>query len=100
MSLPLEASLKVTVKKVSVGLMFLLYLNGNLKLKGSHLCVLKVAGAEGGERHFLVVVKIALSFVLHEGRLTMWWKMLARANYDQIHRMYVAVDGPFAQECE
>jgi hypothetical protein len=80
--------------------MSLLHLNGDLKLKGSHLCVLKVTGVEGGGRHFLVVVKIALSFVLQEGRLTLWYRTPARANYDQIHWMYVAVDGPFAQECE
>jgi len=67
----LEVNLKVTVKKVSIGLMFLLHLNGNLKLKGSHLCVLKVTGVEGGGRHILVVVKIALSFVLQQGRLTL-----------------------------
>jgi len=64
-SLPLEARLKVTVKKVSIRLMFLVHLNGDLKLKGSHLCVLKVTGVEGGGRHFLVVVRIALPFVLH-----------------------------------
>jgi hypothetical protein len=69
--LPLEVSLKVTVKKESIGLMLLLHLNSDLKLKGSHLCVLKVTGVEGGGGHFLVVVKIALSFVLHEGRLTL-----------------------------
>jgi hypothetical protein len=68
----MEASLKAIVKKVSVGLMSLLHLNGDLKLKGCHLCVLKVTGVEGGGRNFLVVVKIALSFVLQEGRLTLW----------------------------
>ena len=98
--LPLEARLKVTVKKVSIGLMFLLHLNGNLKLKGSHLCVLKVTGVEGGGRRFLVVVRIALPFVLHEGQLTLWWRTAARANYDQTRWMYVAVDGPFTRECE
>jgi hypothetical protein len=77
-----------------------LHLNGDLKLKGSHLCVLKVTGVEEGGRHFLAVVKIALSFVLQEGRLTLWWRTPARANYDQIHWMYVAVDGPFAQDCK
>jgi len=51
--------------------MSLLHLKGDLKLKGIHLCVLKVAGVEGGGRHFLVEVKITLPFVLQEGRLTM-----------------------------
>jgi len=98
--LPLEARLKVTVKKVSVGLMSLLHLNGDLKLKDCHLRVLKVTGVERGGRHFLVVVKIALSFVLQEGRLTLWWRTPARANYNQIHWMYVAVDCPIVQDCE
>jgi hypothetical protein len=62
--------------------------------------VLKVTGVEGSGRHYLVVVKIALSFVLREGGLTLWWTMLARAKYGQIRWLHVAVDGPFAQECE
>jgi len=99
--LPLEARPKVTVKKVSIGLMSLLYLNGDLLLKGSPLCVLKVTGLEGGGRHFPVAVRIALPFVLHEGRLTLcWWRTAESANYDQTRWMYVAVDGPFARECE
>jgi len=72
--------------------MSLLHLNGDLKLKGTHLCVLKVTGVEGGGRHFLVVVKIALSFVLQEGRMALWWGTPARANYEQIHWMYEGWD--------